>query len=118
MNQSFMQLARGAKIVPAELTGITATTTSIAYNCKGHNAMILYFNLTAGTGTFTVKIQGKSPDGAYVDMYDNGGYIMALSSVTADKAQLFVGIPYDFKIVATESVDGATVTVSYELLSV
>lgn len=113
-----MQLARGAKITPTALTGITATATSIEYNCKGHNALILYFNLTAGTGTFTVKIQGKSVDGAYIDMYDVNGNLMALAGVTADRAQIFVGIPYDFKIVATEDVDGATVTVSYELLSV
>jgi hypothetical protein len=100
------------------LSGITATTTTKPLDCHNANAIILYFNLTAGSGTWTVKIQGKASDGTYIDMYDVNGNAMELTGVTADKAQIFVGIPNEFKIVATEDVDGATVSIGYELLSV
>lgn len=113
-----IQLARGKKFVPPELTGITATTTSNEYNSKGHNAIIIYVNFTTVAGTYSVKLQGKSPDGAFMDMYDNNGNLMTIASATADKAQLFVGIPDNFKIVSTEDTDGGTLTISYELLSV
>lgn len=113
---SLIQLARGSKVTAH--SAITATATSVFQKCRGHNALILYVDFTAGTGTWTVKIQGKSILGAYIDMYDNNGNAMSIASITADRAQLFVGIPSDFKIVATEDADGATVTVSYELLTV
>jgi len=114
---NLLQLARGAKVVAH--SGISATATSAEQNSRGHNAMILYFDLTAATGTWTIKIQGKCPiTNAFIDMYDNTGTLMSMASVTADKAQLFVGIPDNFKIVATEDVNGATITVAYELLTV
>lgn len=112
----FVQMARGFK--ETVFSGITATTTSVEKECKGHNALILYFDITDGTGTWTIKIQGKSPNGTYMDAYDINGNLMAISSITADKAQLIVGIPSNFKIVATEDANGATVTIGYELLSV
>lgn len=114
--QSQIQLARGNRVTVH--SGITATATSTNQESRGHNSLILYANFTAGSGTWTIKIQGKSPDGAYIDMYDVNGNAMELSSITADKAQFFVGIPNDFKIVAEEDGDGATVTIGYELLSV
>lgn len=113
-----VQLARNGAITPSELTTITATTTSTAKKSDQHNALVLYFNITAGAGTWTVKLQGKSGNGTYTDAYDVNGNAMELSGVTADRCQTFVGIPSEFKIVATEDVNGATVTVSYELFSV
>ena len=113
-----IQLAKGTKKVLMD--SITATTTSVRQEVKGHNALILYVDFEAGSGTFTVKIQGKMPGttDTYLDMYDNAGNLMQLASITADRAQLFVGIPDDFRIVATEDADGATISVAYELLSV
>lgn len=102
----------------ALITGITANYTSKVIDCHNANAIILYFNITAGAGTWTIKIQGKAPNGTYTDMYDVNGNAMELTGVTADKAQVFVGLPNEFKIVATETGDGATVDLGYELLSV
>ena len=112
------QMARGTKEVIH--SGITATATSSYRESKSHNAMILYVDFTAGSGTWTIKIQGKMPDSVdtYIDMYDVNNNPMELTSITADRARLFVGIPDDFKIVATEDGDGATISVAYELISV
>jgi len=111
-----VQLAKGLK--KTVHNGITVTTTSEPQKANGHNALILYFDMTAGTGTWTVKIQGQAPNGTYIDVYNAEGDAMSLASVTADKAQVFAGIPETFRIVATEDVNGATVTVGYELMSV
>jgi hypothetical protein len=46
------------------------------------------------------------------------GYQMKMNAITASRAQLFVGLPDDFKIVATEDVNGATIDVAYELITV
>jgi hypothetical protein len=118
MINNTMKLDRGKKLTIH--SAITASVTSA--NCKnydsnGQNAMILYLYIN-GTGTWTVKIQGKSPSGVYMDMYDVNGSIMAISSATASKAQLFVGIPSDFKIVPTEDADGAAATIGIEMFSV
>ena len=111
-----IEKARGAR--EAVQTGITATTTSKEYKSNGNNAMHLYFNMTAGAGTWTIKIQGKSPSGIFTDTYDNNGALMGLESITADRAQLIKFIPERFRIVATEDVNGATVSVGFELLTV
>lgn len=114
-----VQFARGSAVSPAEMTGITATTTSKVCSARGHNALILYTKFVTGSGTWTVKIQGAlTADGTYMDMYDSAGNLMAISSATASKAKLMVGIPSHFKIVATEDSNGATVDVGYELLTV
>ena len=51
-------------------------------------------------------------------MYDVNGNAMEFTGITANKAQIFVGLPNEFRIVATETADGATVSLGYELLSV
>ncbi len=114
-----VNLERGRKISPTELAGIVETTTSTSQKNVDQNAMLLYLNLTAGTGTFTLKIQGKVPRtiDTYVDMYDHNGILMSFTTASS-AGRFIVGIPDDFKIVATEDVDGATVSVAYELLSV
>lgn len=117
--QNIVQLAKGSVISPAELTGIEATAVGIAQRAKGHNAIIIYFDMTAGSGTWSIKLQGAEKDGGtYIDMYKEDGNAMAIASATADKAQVFKGIPEHFRIVATEDVTGATVSVRYELLSI
>lgn len=110
-----IQLARGKKVTVH--SAISATTTSEQQKSNGHNAIIIYFDIT-GSGTWTIKLQGRAVNGNYIDMYDVNGNLMGLSAVTVDKAQIFAGIPDDFKIVATEDVNGATCTVMYELLTV
>jgi hypothetical protein len=111
-------LPRGPKKVLMD--SITATTTSVKQESRGHNAMILMADFESGSGTFTIKIQGKMPGtvDTFIDHYDSAGNLMQMASITADKSQFFVGIPDDFKIVATEDSDGATISVAYELLTV
>lgn len=110
------QMAQGLRV--ALMTGITGTTTSVPQRAKGHNAIRLHFNSTAGSGTWSIKVQGKGPDGNFSDAYDQNGTQMAMNSITADKCQAFVCLPEHFRIVATEDGDGATVNVGYELFSV
>lgn len=117
MEGRIIQLDRGEAVT--EHNSITATTTGKKRKCNYNNAMELYFILVSGSGTWTIKIQGLAPDGTnWIDYYDNNGNQMAISSVTASKAQTFVGIPEIFRIVSTEDVNGATVTVAYKLFSV
>lgn len=113
---SLIQMAQGTKKVV--LNGITATTTSEPNISNGHNAIRVYFNITVGTGTWTIKVQGKSPNGTYTDCYDSNGVQMIMSSLSADRSQAFICLPDKFRIVVTEDVDGATIDVSYELFSV
>ncbi len=118
MGQNMVQLARGKVEIVNELTGITDTTTSAEKSSRGHNSINIFLNMTAGTGTFTVKLQSKFPkSNTFMDHYDNNGDLMAFTA-TGSKSQFFAGIPSDFKIVATEDVNGATVTIGYELLTV
>ena len=113
---SLFQLARGGrKIVHS---GITATVTGTPEEAKDNNAMILFCDIT-GSGTWTIKIQVQSVSSTWMDMYDQNGNLMAISSMTSDKAQLFVGIPKYFRIVGTEDSGTATMTtIAYELFSV
>lgn len=112
---SLTQFARGKKV--KLMTGKTVSYTSEPQTSNGHNTIIVSFNLTTGSGTWSVKVQGKAPDGNFLDLYDINGNLMSLSSVTADKMQCFKGLTDIFRIVATEDVNGATVNVGYELLT-
>lgn len=116
MEGRIVELKRG-RIVNALAAGTDATATSKAQKAKGHNSVIIYATIS-GSGTWTVKIQGApTPTGTYIDMYKDDGNAMSIASATASKAQVFRGIPENFKIVATEDVSGATITVDYELIT-
>ena len=118
MNNNVIKLDRGKKLtIHSAIEASVAAASCLHYNSNGQNAMILYLYIN-GTGTWTVTIQGKSPSGVYMDMYDVNGNLMAISAATASKAQVFVGIPVDFKIVPTEDVSGAAATIGIELFSV
>lgn len=111
------QLAKGSinEVIPA-LTAVT--TTSVAQKAKGHNAMIVHADIT-GVGAWTIKVQGAEKfNGTYKDMFDANGNSMSTGSISVDRCQLFVGIPENFKIVATENTDGATIAVQVELFTV
>lgn len=105
-------LSRGKK--ETILSQITATETSQPINGKGENTMILYVIFTAGAGTFSFKVQGLVGIDTWVDVYDLNGDLMGISSATATQGKLIAGIPDNFRIVATEDADGATVDVAYE----
>jgi hypothetical protein len=100
------------------VAGTADTTTSRAVKADGHNAILIYCEL-AGTGTYSVKLNGASSfDGTYMDVYDHNGELMHTGNISTSRVQLFVGVPENFKVVATELVDGSTIKVDYELLTV
>jgi hypothetical protein len=112
-----VQLEKGKKVnvIPA---GTDVTKTSNYVRAEGHNAMIVHADVT-GSGAWTIKVQGAlAPNDNFADMYDANGSLMSMGSISADRCQLFVGIPEYFKVVATEDTNGATIQVDVELLTV
>jgi hypothetical protein len=93
---------------------ISATATSAAIDCRGKNGLLMQVEFSAAAN-WTFKIQGSlTQHGTYADWYEqaNTGVMKAMSYQTnASKGFTFKGVPDWVKIVATEDVDGATVTV-------
>jgi len=81
-----IQLYKGT--VENAIPALTAeTTTSVAKHSKGHNALIVFANIT-GTGAWTIKIQGAtSKNGTYLDLYITISHAIELSELkyNADK---------------------------------
>jgi hypothetical protein len=105
------------------VTAISAkavTTTSDPIDCKGYNAVLVYFT-TSAEKNWTIKVQGcDTRNGTYADCYEqaNTGSMAAMSyQLNANRVFLFKGIPDWIKIVATEDADGATVTVKVQPLN-
>ena len=112
-----IQLERGKpqNIIPA---ATDVTTTSKSLRASGHNAIIIYSYIT-GSGSWTVKLRGSSEfGGTHIDTYDHNGEVMSTGAISTSRGQLFVGIPENFQILAEETVDGATIKVDFELLTV
>jgi hypothetical protein len=108
-------------LVTTAHSAISATATSVPINCEGYNAILVSVDFSAAQN-WTFKVQGSlTENGNYFDVYElaNTGSMAAMSYQTdADKIFLFKGIPDWIKIVATEDVDGATVTVKVQPLNV
>jgi hypothetical protein len=94
---------------------ITATATSKSIDCSGKNAVLIQALISVAAQNWTFKVQGSMTEhGEYTDCYElaNTGAMAPMSYQTnASRMFLFKGIPDWIKIVATEDVDGATVTV-------
>ena len=102
-------------------SSLTSTTTSAEVDCRGYNSILVQVTQT-GTGTWTYSIQGSLISGAtFFDCYEqtNTGSMMQMSysGVTSSRMFLFKGIPDYIKVVATETVDGATVSVQVQPLN-
>lgn len=101
---------------------ITATATSVKIDCRGKNAVLIQALISVAVQNWTFKVQGSMTEhGTYTDCYElaNTGAMALMSYQTnASKMFLFKGIPDWIKIVATEDVDGATVTVNVQPLIV
>lgn len=106
-------MAKGA-VVTAH-NAITATATSAEIDCRGYNAIIIEAAISVAASNWTFKLQGcMTSGGTFIDLYElaNTGVMADMSYQTnASKMFVFKGIPDYIKIVATEDVDGATVTV-------
>ena len=98
-------------------SAIEATATSDPVDCRGYNALLVYFD-TSAANNWTIKVQGApSRNGTYADVYElaNTGSMAAMSyQLNADRVFIFKGIPDWVKVVATEDVNGATVTVKVQ----
>lgn len=94
--------------------GISTTTTSNAVITQGFNAILVKCDFS-GSGSWTIKVQGAlQSSGIYADLYDNSGSLMSTGSISSDRCQLFVGIPDQIKILATEDSGTATVTIKVQ----
>ena len=107
--------------VTTAIDGANANTTSAPIDATGFNAVLVYFT-TSAKNNWTVKVQGcDTRNGTYADVYEqaNTGAMAAMSyQLDANKIFLFKGIPDWIKVVATEDVDGATVSVKVQPLNV
>jgi hypothetical protein len=113
------KLPKGSVITAHD--AITETATSAEIDCTGYNAVLIEAIITEATQNWTFSLQGAlTSGGTYADLYElaNTGSMAAMSYQTnASKVFLFKGIPDFIKIVATEDVDGATVTVKVQPLN-
>ncbi len=92
-------------------SAITATATSEYFNMIGYSLLLIETDFTAGSGTWEVSVLGcLTETGTYVP-WNEGTAELSTGSLTADSGNAFKGIPNFIKILATESVDGATITV-------
>lgn len=102
-------------------SAIDATTTSSAINCTGYNAILIDVEFS-GAANWTFKVQGSlTENGTYKDCYElanTGTQTLMSYQCNASRIFLFKGIPDWVKIVATEDVNGQTVTVKVQPLNV
>ena len=113
------RMSKGA--VTTTHSAITATATSEEVDCSGYNSALVEVAISVASN-WTFKVQGSLTSGGnFVDCYEqsNTGVMVAMSYQTnTSRIFLFKGIPDYIKVVATEDVDGATVTVKVQPLNV
>lgn len=108
--------------VKTVLSAITETTTSAEIDCRGYNAALVEVAISGGANNWTFKLTGcLVTGGTFVDLYEqaNTGSMVAMSyQCNASRTFLFRGIPDFTKVVATEDVNGSTVTVKVQPINV
>lgn len=101
---------------------ITATATSGVIDCSGYNAILVDVAISGGANNWTFKVQGcMTSGGTFVDLYEqaNTGSMVAMTyQCNASRMFIFRGIPDFIKIVATEDVNGSTVTVNVQPINI
>ena len=116
MFEHLVKMGKGT--VTTAHSAISATATSSAINVNFHNAALVAVDFT-GSGSWTVKLQGAlTSDGVYKDLYDNNGSLLSTGSISADRIQLFVGLPENIKVVATEDSGTASITVKVQPITI
>ena len=95
-------------------SGITATATSAAVDCRGFNGILIDFAIS-GAANWTISITGCDTDtGTFKAVYElaNTGTMTAMSyQLNANRIFVFKGVPNYIKVVATEDAGAETVTV-------
>jgi hypothetical protein len=101
---------------------ITATATSGEINCTGFNSILVEVAISGGANNWTFALTGcLASGGTFVPLYEqaNTGSMVAMSyQCDSSRTFLFRGIPDYVKVVATEDVNGSTVTVKVQPLNV
>ena len=102
-------------------SAIAATATSGPIDCRGYNAILIEFTIS-GAANWTTSLTGcLTRNGTYRALYElaNTGSMVAMS-YQANSSRLFIfkGIPDWVRVVATEDVDGQTVTIKVQPLNV
>ncbi len=92
-------------------SAITATATSDYFNMVGYSLLLIETDFTAGSGTWVISVLGSLTEtGTYVEWHE-GTTALSTGSLTGDSGNTFKGIPNFIKVVATETGNGATITV-------
>lgn len=103
-------------------SAITETTTSAEINCSGYNSILVEVAISGGANNWTFSLTGcMVTGGTFVNLYEqaNTGSMVQMSyQCNASRTFLFRGIPDYVKVVATEDVNGSTVTVKVQPLNV
>ena len=101
-------------------TDLAATATSGRIDCRGYNAILIDVEFS-GAANWTFKLQGSLTEhGTYKDLYEqeNTGAMTLMSyQCNGSRMFLFKGIPDWVKIVATEDVEGQSVTIKVQPLN-
>lgn len=104
-------------VTPAH-SAISGTATSAPIDCRGYNAVLVKVAIS-GTGTWKIDVQGcNTPQGTFVDVYDNYDNQLTTGNLTASRMRLFVAVPDNIKIVATEVSGTATCTVEVQPMNI
>jgi hypothetical protein len=120
MAHPLVRLAKGA--VTTAHSAITATALSAEVDCRGYNALLVEVAISGGANNWTFSLQGcMASGGTFVPLYElaNTGSMAAMSyQCDSSRMFLFKGIPDFVKLNANEDVNGSTVTVKVQPLTV
>lgn len=94
---------------------ITATATSAEIDCRGFNAGEINIEIISGSGTWQIDLLGcPVSGGTFVPLYDAYNALISFTGINSSRSIAIPIISSNFiKIVATEVVDGATVTIRF-----
>jgi len=104
----------GITVAHSAITASVVLASCVEIDMRPYNGCRVEFLLTAGTGTWTISLYGSSQSGGtFVPEYDANNALMEISGLTSSRGFIWPIIGANFiKIVPTEVVDGATVTIN------
>lgn len=103
-------IAKRGTVITAH-NAISATATSAEIDLGDFNFIDLSASIT-GTGTWNVNVQGRfNSSGTYMDLYNSAGDQITLGNLSSNLMKQGLKVPRYIQIIATEIVDGATLTI-------
>lgn len=113
MRDESRELMRGP-VTTTHAAGTAVSTTSDAVDCRGFNGVLIDFAIT-GAANWTISITGcDTSTGTFKNVYEqaNTGAMVQMSyQLNSNRIFVFKGVPNYIKVVATEDVNGQTVTI-------